>query len=69
MNKKVYTLIFLSFLLSFNMLTQTVSLTGAVTHHSGVSEEEVSVHCTNATSVVTGFDGVFTFTGLPSVED
>ncbi len=69
MNKKYYSFAFLFTFLSFSVLAQTVSISGVITRHNSVPEEGVTVHCTNANDVVTGADGVFTFTDLPSGED
>ncbi len=69
MNKKCYFFTYLFTFLSITLLAQTVSISGVVTRHNGMPEAGVTVHCTNATSVITGVDGVFTFTDLPSGGD
>ncbi len=68
MNKRFYTLVLLSIFLFTDSIAQ-ISLSGKVLRHNGDPVEGVMVNCTNASSVLSGADGSFTFSDLPEGVD
>ena len=65
MNKKIYTLVLLSFFIFQLPNAQTVTLSGKVLRHNGDPVEGVTVNCTDAASVITDAEGNFSFPDLP----
>ncbi len=68
MNKRFYTLALLSIFLFTDSIAQ-INLSGKVLRHNGDPVEGVMVNCTNASSVLSGADGSFSFTDLPEGVD
>ena len=69
MNKKLYTLVLLSFFMFNITIAQTVTLSGNVLRHNGEPVEGITVNCTNATAVISDGEGKFTFSDLPEGEN